>query len=467
MLAVKYLQQPHNRLCGDCFPICPAMRPNMLTARTSLGVVFFPAFDWGISPTHPEREERLLYTQDQFKEEGIFDVPGIDEYTPEVGSFDDVNRVHFCVPDAQRICGASHLVSLGGAIRAGELVFSGEKQKALALVRPPGHHAMKVVHGNRGFCDVNITAIMVEYLREKYGPMRVAIVDTDCHHSDGITDVYWNDPDTLVISMHQDPRTIFPGTGFPLDLGGPNALGATINIPLPAGTGDSGYIYAIDNVVLPILDRFKPNLVVNAAGQDSHFSDPLTNMNLTSRGYAEITRAIDAEIVVLEGGYAIHGALPYTNLAIALALSGLDPSGVAEPGLTPNIFRRGQQIGSQLEEVCEEVLKLAFDPPRAGLKGDFVDGWYSRAKDIYYDTDRVTESQIESVRLCSNCPGLLHIDSWSTVNPLAFCLQIPQNACPHCRDLGYDMFMRAKKNSNYRYLKLINRLDKEYLEQGF
>lgn len=439
----------------------------MLTARTSLGVVFFPAFDWGISPTHPEREERLLYTQDQFKEEGLFDVCGIDEYSPQVGSLADVERVHFCVPDAGRICGSSHLVSLGGAIRAGELVFSGEKEKALALVRPPGHHAMKVVHGNRGFCDVNITAIMVEYLREKYGPMRVAIVDTDCHHSDGISDVYWNDPDTLLISLHQDPRTIFPGTGLPMDLGGPTALGANINIPLPPGTGDRGYLYAVENVVLPILDRFKPDLVVNAAGQDSHFSDPLTNMNLTSRGYAEITRALGAKLTVLEGGYAIHGALPYTNLAIALALGGLNANGVAEPGLTPNILRQGQIVSDEVERVCELVLDLALDPPRASLKGDFVDGWYMRTKDIYYDTDGIVESQVERVRLCDNCAGLLHIDSWSSVNPLSFCLQIPQTACSRCKNEGYDLFNQARRNANYRYIKLIDRKDKEYLAQGF
>ena len=439
----------------------------MLQARNSLGVVFFPAFDWGISATHPEREERLLYTQDQFKEEGVFDIGGIDEYLPIIASLDDVNRVHFCVPDAERICGPSHLASIGGAIRAAELVFKGEKDKALALVRPPGHHAMKVVHGNRGFCDVNITAIMVEYLREMYGPMRVAIVDSDCHHSDGITDVYWNDPDTLVISLHQDPRTIYPGTGFALDLGGPTALGRTVNLPLPADTGDAGYKYAVDYVVRPLLERFKPDLIVNAAGQDSHFSDPLTNMCLTARGYAEMTQAIGARLAVLEGGYAIHGALPYTNLAVALAMSGLNGSGVAEPGLTPHVLRQGLLVTDKLQDICDQVLDYALDPPRSSLKGDFVDGWFSRAKDIYYDTDGIAESQIESVRLCDNCRGTVQIETWSTVNPLSCCLEIPQTACSRCRDEGYDLYNQARRNANYRYTKLINRLDKEYLQNGF
>ena len=183
-------------------------------SKRTLGVVFFPAFDWAISPTHPEREERLLYTQDQLREEGLFDLPGITEYKPGVATYEDIERVHFCLPDVGRVCSASHLASAGGAIRAGELVLSGERERAFALVRPPGHHAMRGTHGNRGFCNVNMEAVMIENLRRRFGPLRVAIVDTDCHHGDGTQDIYWNDPDTLFISMHQDGRTLYPGTGI-------------------------------------------------------------------------------------------------------------------------------------------------------------------------------------------------------------------------------------------------------------
>ena len=130
-------------------------------SKRTLGVVFFPAFDWAISPTHPEREERLLYTQDQLREEGLFDLPGITEYKPGVATHEDIERVHFCLPDVGRVCSASHLASAGGAIRAGELVLSGERERAFALVRPPGHHAMRVTHGNRGFCNVNMEAVMI------------------------------------------------------------------------------------------------------------------------------------------------------------------------------------------------------------------------------------------------------------------------------------------------------------------
>ena len=140
-----------------------------------------------------------------------------------------------------------------------------------ALVRPPGHHSMRVVHGNRGFCNINNEAIMIEYLRQHYGLKKIAIVDTDVHHGDGTQDIYWHDPDVLFISFHQDGRTLYPGSGFPSELGGPNAFGMTINVPLEPGTTDEGIHYVLDNLVLPLLDDFQPDLIVNSAGQDNHY----------------------------------------------------------------------------------------------------------------------------------------------------------------------------------------------------
>ena len=167
----------------------------------------------------------------------------------------------------------------------------GEIRNGFALVRPPGHHAMRVSHGNRGFCNINNEAIMVDYLRHHYNVKRIAIVDTDVHHGDGTQEIFWHDPDVLFISFHQDGRTLYPGTGFIDEIGGPLAQGYTLNIPLPPGTGDQGILYVLDNLVLPVLREFKPELVINSAGQDNHYSDPLANMRFTARGYAELNHA--------------------------------------------------------------------------------------------------------------------------------------------------------------------------------
>jgi acetoin utilization deacetylase AcuC-like enzyme len=219
------------------------MRCNKKCSRLihKLGLVFFPAFDWAIDPTHPEREERLLYTQDQLFEEGIADIEGISFFNPDVAEDRDIQRVHFCVPDVNSRVTKSHMISAGGAIRAAKAVFEKEVDKAFALVRPPGHHAQRVVFGDRGFCIINIEAVMLEKIRHEYGHFRSVIVDTDCHHGDGTQDIYWNDKDTLFISFHQDGRTLYPGTGFIDEFGGPSAVGYNINIPLPPQTGDEGF----------------------------------------------------------------------------------------------------------------------------------------------------------------------------------------------------------------------------------
>jgi acetoin utilization deacetylase AcuC-like enzyme len=199
--------------------------------KNKTGLVFFPLSTGPSAPPIPEREERLLYTQDQVFEEGILDIDGIIEYKPDLVTQKDVQRVHFCVPDVWAVMTESHFISAGGAKTIAMAVMDKKVERGFALVRPPGHHANRVVHGARGFCNVNIEAIMIEYIRQAYGVNRVAIVDTDCHHGDGTQDIYWHDPDTLFISIHQDGRTLYPGSGFLSELGGPNAVGTTINIP--------------------------------------------------------------------------------------------------------------------------------------------------------------------------------------------------------------------------------------------
>lgn len=433
-----------------------------LVAKQNLGVVFFPAFDWAITPTHPERQERLLYTRDQLQEEGLFDINGIREYRPDFAAFAHLERAHFLLPSPQKVATASHLAAAGGAISAARLVMERKEDKAFALVRPPGHHSMKVSHGNRGFCNVNNEAVMIEYIRDHYPhpdgrQLRIAIVDTDVHHGDGTQDIFWNDPDTLFISLHQDGRTLYPGSGFLNECGGPAALGKTINIPMPPQTCDQGYIYCMQNAVLPILADFKPDLVINSAGQDNHFTDPLANMKLTARGYAHLNSLLNPDIAVLEGGYSIRGALPYVNLAICLALAGCDAwEEIREPAWTEKDLRQSPKVTAYLENLCDEVRNLYFNPPETPLDGHKEGNWWTRDKQIFYDTDMLRENQKESFKLCPHCNGLTTIQTKSDRVPLSFCMQIPRNACPHCRADAARLKAEAEKAGRFAYIKVID-----------
>jgi acetoin utilization deacetylase AcuC-like enzyme len=436
----------------------------MIKADNKLGIIFFPAFDWAISPTHPEREERLLYTQDQLREEGVFDIDGIREYKPDIATELDVKRTHFCIPDVDSVVTESHLISAGGAIKAARVVMDGEVDKAFALVRPPGHHAMKVVHGNRGFCNINIEAVMIEYIREHYGQKRIAVVDTDCHHGDGTQDVYWHDPNTLYISIHQDGRTLYPGSGFQEELGGPNALGKTINIPLPPMTASEGFLHAIDHAVLPILEMFKPDLIINSAGQDNHYTDPITNMNFSAQGYALLNEKLNPDIAVLEGGYSIQGALPYVNLGIVLAMAGVDYSRVVEPDFDEKEIRQDKSVTRYIEKVCEEVVENYRNPQNRGGDRGMAGNYEVRKKNIFYDTDGIRENQVESVMICDECPGVLKIETLSSVNPLSLGIEVPVCACDRCKSEGYRMLEQGREKKKYAYIKFINRRDREYID---
>lgn len=417
----------------------------MTKKQKKTGLVFFPAFDWAISPTHPEREERLLYTQDQVIEEGLLDADNIVEFKPGLATTEDINRIHICVPDAMHVVTESHLISAGGAITAADKVLKREVDNAFALVRPPGHHAMRVVHGARGFCNVNIEAIMIEYIRKVYGPKRVAIVDTDCHHGDGTQDIYWHDPNTLFISIHQDGRTLYPGSGFHDEFGGPNALGMTVNIPLPPQTSDRGFLYVLDQVILPILDEFKPDLIINSAGQDNHYTDPITNMRFSAQGYATLNDRLSPDIAVLEGGYSIEKALPYVNVGIILAMAGMDYSHVKEPDYDPLSLRESDEILRKIEKDAAEIFRMwkKRDTLKAKLVGDAQ--YIRRRKSIFYDTDGISEQQEETVRICEDCGGRVTIDSMADTGVRIFAVIVPGQNCPACRQAGEEVFEKTGK----------------------
>ncbi|MBP6137188.1 MAG: histone deacetylase [Clostridiaceae bacterium] len=414
-----------------------------MKAKNTLGLILFPAFDWAISRSHPEREERLLYTQDQLLEEGIEDIEGIEFFNPGMATLHDINRVHFCFPDAQSLLTESHLIAAGGVMRAFDAVLSGETDKAFALVRPPGHHAQRVVYGDRGFCIINIEAVGLEYARQRYGDMRVAIVDTDCHHGDGTEDIYWNDPDTLFISFHQDGRTLYPGTGDIDELGGPGAFGYNVNIPLPPNTGDAGFHYILENTVMPILEDYKPDIIINSAGQDNHYTDPLTNMNFSAQGYAALNERLNPDIAVLEGGYSIQGALPYVNTGIILAMAGLDYSGVVEPDYHLGKWRQSERVTDHVRRIAEQVNERWLKREELSKReyGDRLT--VTRRRQVYYDTAGIMEIQVQEFKVCSECPGVNTVHSYNDRGASMAGITIPRKACHACREEGYKLFEHA------------------------
>lgn len=433
------------------------------------GLLFFPAFDWAISPTHPEREERLLYTRDQIFEEGIMDLPQIREYQPRLAAKRDIARVHFCIPDVPAIATEAHLVSAGGSLVIGEAFMEKEIRNGFAIIRPPGHHAMTVAHGNRGFCNINNEAIMVEYLRRKYGIRRIAIVDTDVHHGDGTQEIFYHDPDILFISFHQDGRTLYPGSGFVEELGWPTAWGTTINIPLAPHTGDEGILYAIDNLILPLLEEFKPELVVNSAGQDNHYSDPLANMLFTAGGYAELNRRLAPDIAVLEGGYSIETALPYINLALIMAMAGIDHSNLREPDYADNKWRENPDNRARLERIVEAQLHnfRRREEEQAARKKQH-DQFYTLTRRIHYDTDNISENQQIRQRLCAGCCSYREITSLGAHAAggryRVLCYSIPLYSCGECRREALAAYRDScrKGGGGFDYIYLQDRAGDDY-----
>ncbi|KLU59052.1 histone deacetylase-like amidohydrolase [Peptococcaceae bacterium CEB3] len=405
------------------------------------GILFFPAFDWSLGETHPEREERLLYTQEQLFEEGVFDLPQIRQFAPGMAPLGKALLTQGIFPHPAKHDLTAHLIAAGSTLVLGEALAEGQIQNGFALVRPPGHHAGATVLGNRGFCTLNNEAILINHLRSKYGVKKIAVVDTDVHHGDGTQDIFYHDPGVLFISLHQDGRTLYPGTGFASEKGGPNAWGMNLDIPLPPGTGDDGIHYVLENWVLPRLDEFKPDIVINSAGQDNHFSDPLASMNVTARGYGRITELVKPDLAVLEGGYSIEAALPYVNLAILLALAGEDYDGVveAEKPTRPQV-----SFTSLVSRVKELKAEYAQAQPNWVWRPEpyLPDGtWAYIPRMIYYDTEGFQEVRFDRVRKCAHCGGTVFIESRRPPSRGRYALvRIPFGACPQCSQAGYDLW---------------------------
>ncbi|MGE5694500.1 MAG: histone deacetylase [Candidatus Sericytochromatia bacterium] len=233
-------------------------------------------------------------------------------------------------PDALGIA----LLSAGAAVGAVGEVLSGHADNGLAAIRPPGHHAMP--SRAMGFCLLGNAAIAARYAQRQFGIERVLIFDYDVHHGNGTEAMFYTDPTVLYVSTHQYP--FYPMTGAATDVGSGAGEGYTINIPLPAGSGDINYSYVFRQIVWPAAERFRPEFILVSLGFDAYWDDPLAGMRLTLSGYsrltAEVVRMADQfcggrVVFLLEGGYHLD-ALRYGIGNVARVLlndSPTDPLG--------------------------------------------------------------------------------------------------------------------------------------------
>jgi acetoin utilization deacetylase AcuC-like enzyme len=211
--------------------------------------------------------------------------------------------------------------AVGGALQAVDMVLDGALDVAFCIDRPPGHHATP----NRamGFCLFNQVAVAARHALTRSGLRRVAIVDYDVHHGNGTQEIFWTDADVLYCSTHEYP--FYPGSGHWREIGEGPGRGATLNLSLPAGCGDAEYLAAFDQVIIPALRRFRPDLILVSAGFDAHLADPLADMAVTAAGYEGMARRLAetaAElcagrvVVVLEGGYRPEAVARAVELSV-------------------------------------------------------------------------------------------------------------------------------------------------------
>jgi acetoin utilization deacetylase AcuC-like enzyme len=226
-------------------------------------------------------------------------------------------------------------LAAGGAMAALDAVVRGDVRNAYALVRPPGHHATS--NTGMGFCLFANVAVAIRHGRAAHQLGRVATVDWDVHHGNGTQWIFYSDPDTLTISLHQD--NLFPPDSGSREENGEGAgLGLNLNIPLPPGCGNGAYVAAFEQVVIPALYKFKPELIVVPSGFDASGVDPLGRMMVSSDGYRRMTRMLMKAaddlcggrlLMSHEGGYSAMYA-PYCGLAVLEEMSGR-ATGVEDP----------------------------------------------------------------------------------------------------------------------------------------
>jgi acetoin utilization deacetylase AcuC-like enzyme len=231
-------------------------------------------------------------------------------------------------------------MAVGGVLELADKLVAGEINMGFALVRPPGHHAES--NKAMGFCIFNNVAICARYLEKKYKLSRILVVDFDLHHGNGTQHSFYKDSEILYFSTHEYPY--YPGTGWYEEVGADEGKGYTVNVPLTHGMGDADYSYAFKEVLLPIADLYKPEIVLVSAGFDTHYNDPLGGMAVTEGGFAEMTNIIldiatrhcnGKTLFALEGGYDLKG-LASSVRSVIMEMQGISAFALDKKGNPSN-----------------------------------------------------------------------------------------------------------------------------------
>jgi acetoin utilization protein AcuC len=349
-------------------------------------------YDFG--PGHPLAPVRVELTIALARAFGVLDDPAVTVTTPSPATDDELELVHdpgyieavrragqtgrpdpvhgLGTPDDPVFAGmheASALVA-GATLAAARAVWTGQAGHG-ANVAGGLHHAMRSAAS--GFCVYNDPAIAIRWLLSQ-GARRVAYVDLDVHHGDGVQAAFYDDPRVLTISMHEHPATLFPGTGLPTEAGRGEARGTAVNVALPAGTGDAGWLRALDAVVPPLLRAFGPDVLVSQHGCDSHRLDPLAHLELSldgQRAAQVVLHDLAHEVaggrwlLTGGGGYELVQVVPrcWTHLLAQAAGRPVDPRAATPAGWQE--FVRGR-TGRQPPRTMTDGASAAFTPFSSG-----------------------------------------------------------------------------------------------------
>jgi acetoin utilization deacetylase AcuC-like enzyme len=272
-----------------------------------------------ISPDHPERPERLISAMKHIKETGLLEeskvriVEAMPADLELVYSIHDRQYIELIRTKSERGGGYftldtavneytydAAMMAAGAGTLAMDRIMQGESDSAYVLCRPPGHHAE--YDRAFGFCFINNVAVAARRLLQQHGIQRVLIVDYDAHHGNGTQKTFYNSNQVLYIGLHQDGRTLFPGSGFPDEIGSGEGKGYNVNLAMYPGAGDKSYDIAFTEIVEKIGESYRPEFVLVSCGFDGHFSDPLTVLGLTTSGMAMMNSRLNSMAKKICGG---------------------------------------------------------------------------------------------------------------------------------------------------------------------